>query len=36
MSPARVLVVEDESEWQAIVAELLADEKHTCRLANTY
>jgi DNA-binding SARP family transcriptional activator/FixJ family two-component response regulator len=36
MSHARVLVVEDEPEWQAMVAEVLADEKHTCRLAGTY
>jgi DNA-binding SARP family transcriptional activator/ActR/RegA family two-component response regulator len=36
MSPARVLIVEDEAEWQNIVSELLADEGHICRLANTY
>jgi DNA-binding SARP family transcriptional activator/ActR/RegA family two-component response regulator len=36
MSPARVLIVEDEAEWQNIVSELLADEGHTWRLANTY
>jgi DNA-binding SARP family transcriptional activator len=36
MSLARVLIVEDEREWQNIVGELLADEGHTWRLANTY
>jgi DNA-binding SARP family transcriptional activator/ActR/RegA family two-component response regulator len=36
MSHARVLIVEDEAEWQNIVSELLADEGHTWRLANTY
>ena len=36
MPHARVLVVEDEPEWQNLVAEVLADEKHTCRLAGTY
>jgi CheY-like chemotaxis protein len=36
MSPARVLIVEDEPEWQTLVAELLADEGHVCRRADTY
>ncbi len=36
MAPGRVLIVEDEPEWQNIVGELLADEGHTWRLANTY
>src|SRR5512136_230949 len=36
MPHARVLVVEDEPEWQNLVAEVLADEKHVCRLAGTY
>lgn len=36
MCSARVLIVEDEVEWQNIVSELLADEGHTWRLANTY
>jgi len=36
MSPARVLIVEDEPEWQNVVGELLTEEGHTCRLANTY
>jgi DNA-binding SARP family transcriptional activator/CheY-like chemotaxis protein len=36
MCSARVLIVEDEPEWQNIVGELLADEGHTWRLANTY
>ena len=36
MSPARILIVEDEPEWQTIVGELLADEGHTVRAAGTY
>ncbi len=36
MCSARVLIVEDEPAWQNIVSELLADEGHTWRLANTY
>lgn len=36
MSPARVLIVEDEPEWQNAVSELLAEEGHICHLANTY
>ncbi len=36
MSPASVLIVEDEPEWQNIVGELLADEGHSYRLASTY
>jgi DNA-binding SARP family transcriptional activator/ActR/RegA family two-component response regulator len=36
MPPARVLIVEDEPEWQNLVAELLADEGHVCRRADTY
>jgi len=30
------LIVEDEPEWQNLVGEVLADEGHTCRTANTY
>jgi two-component SAPR family response regulator len=33
---ARVLIVEDEAEWQELVSELLADEGHTCHTANSY
>jgi DNA-binding SARP family transcriptional activator len=36
MQSARVLIVEDEPEWQDIVSELLADEGHTCRAAHDY
>jgi DNA-binding SARP family transcriptional activator/ActR/RegA family two-component response regulator len=36
MSPARILIVEDEPEWQNIVGELLVDQGHTCHTANTY
>ncbi|MBN1888178.1 MAG: response regulator [Thermoflexales bacterium] len=36
MPAARVLIVEDESEWQDIVQELLTDEGHTCRVAPDY
>jgi len=36
MPAARVLMVEDEPEWQNLVAELLTDQGHTCRTANTY
>ncbi|MEK7326782.1 MAG: response regulator, partial [Chloroflexota bacterium] len=36
MPSARVLIVEDEPEWQNIVRELLADEGHTCHTADTY
>jgi DNA-binding SARP family transcriptional activator/ActR/RegA family two-component response regulator len=36
MLQARVLVVEDEPEWQNIVGELLADEGHVCRAATSY
>jgi DNA-binding SARP family transcriptional activator len=36
MLPARVLIVEDEPEWQEIVGELLADEGHICRAAHSY
>jgi len=36
MPTARVLIVEDESEWQEIVQELLGDEGHTCHTANSY
>jgi DNA-binding SARP family transcriptional activator len=36
MLPARVLIVEDETEWQNIVGELLADEGHICRTAHNY
>lgn len=36
MLSARVLIVEDEVEWQELVGELLADEGHTCRTAHSY
>ncbi len=36
MTPARILIVEDEPEWQDLVGELLADEEYTCRPANNY
>jgi DNA-binding SARP family transcriptional activator len=36
MHSARVLIVEDEAEWQDIVAELLSDEGHTYRAARDY
>ena len=36
MLSARVLIVEDEPEWQNIVEELLADEGHNCRAALDY
>ena len=36
MPPARILIVEDEPEWQNLVGEVLADEGHICRTANTY
>jgi DNA-binding SARP family transcriptional activator/CheY-like chemotaxis protein len=36
MLQARVLIVEDEPEWQNIVGELLADEGHMCRAAISY
>lgn len=36
MPSARVLIVEDEAEWQNIVQELLADEGHACRTAGSY
>jgi len=36
MPRARVLVVEDETEWQDLVGELLTDGGHTCRAASTY
>ena len=36
MPTARVLIVEDEPEWQDIVSELLSDRGHTCQLADTY
>ena len=36
MPPTRVLIVEDEPEWQDIVAELLTDAGHICRSATTY
>jgi DNA-binding SARP family transcriptional activator len=36
MPAARVLIVEDESEWQDIVQELLTDEGHTCQVAPDY
>jgi len=36
MPPARVLIVEDEPEWQDIVGELLADEGHIGRTAHNY
>src|SRR5258708_4033160 len=36
MHAARVLVVEDEAEWQDIVKELMADEENSCYTANSY
>jgi DNA-binding SARP family transcriptional activator len=36
MSTARVLIVEDEPEWQNIVGELLSDDGHIYHLVNTY
>lgn len=36
MLSARVLIVEDEPEWQDIVGELLADEGHICGTAHSY
>jgi DNA-binding SARP family transcriptional activator/ActR/RegA family two-component response regulator len=36
MSPARILIVEDQPEWQEFVAELLTDEGHVCQAADTY
>jgi DNA-binding SARP family transcriptional activator/CheY-like chemotaxis protein len=36
MRPARVLIVEDEFDWQDIVVELLADEGHVARTAHNY
>jgi DNA-binding SARP family transcriptional activator/ActR/RegA family two-component response regulator len=36
MLPARVLIVDDEPEWQDIVGELLADEGHIYRTAHSY
>lgn len=36
MHSARVLIVEDQAEWQDIVAELLTDEGHTYRAARDY
>ncbi len=36
MIPARVLIVEDEPEWQDIVGELLTDEGHSYRTAHDY
>ncbi len=36
MPPTRVLVVEDEPEWQDIVGELLTDAGHICRSATNY
>ncbi len=36
MPTARVLIVEDETEWQNIVIELVTDEGHTCCVANSY
>jgi DNA-binding SARP family transcriptional activator/ActR/RegA family two-component response regulator len=36
MRSARVLIVEDESEWQDIVKELMADEEHLCHTADNY
>ena len=36
MSPARILIVEDQPEWQEFVAELLTEEGHVCRTADTY
>jgi DNA-binding SARP family transcriptional activator/CheY-like chemotaxis protein len=36
MFPARVLIVEDETEWQDIVSEVLTDEGHSCSTAHNY
>jgi DNA-binding SARP family transcriptional activator/ActR/RegA family two-component response regulator len=36
MPSARVLIVEDETDWQHIVRELLADEGHTSHIAAAY
>jgi DNA-binding SARP family transcriptional activator/CheY-like chemotaxis protein len=36
MPPARILIVEDEPEWQALVIEMLTDEGHICRQADSY
>jgi len=36
MSPTRILIVEDEPQWQEFVAEVLTDEGHGCRPAATY
>lgn len=36
MPAARILIVEDEPEWQKIVTELLNDQGHACRTANSY
>jgi DNA-binding SARP family transcriptional activator/ActR/RegA family two-component response regulator len=36
MPAARILIVEDEAEWQKVVGELLDDEAHTYRTARTY
>lgn len=36
MYSARVLIVEDEAEWQDIVKELLMDEEHYCYIAPNY
>ena len=36
MPTARVLIVEDEPDWQDVVSELLTDEGHICRSADTY
>src|SRR5262245_30335828 len=36
MPSARVLIVEDESEWRNIVKELLTDEEHFCFAADSY
>jgi DNA-binding SARP family transcriptional activator/ActR/RegA family two-component response regulator len=36
MPAARVLIVEDEPDWQDMVKELLTDEGYVCRPANDY
>lgn len=36
MHAVRVLVVDDETEWQDIVKELMADEEYSCFTANSY
>ena len=36
MPATRILIVEDEPEWQNVVAELLSDAGHTCQSANNY